>query len=87
MRLVGYSTDGPFRCIVYEFMTNGSLEDRLACRVCRFQMIYVILQVSYASIMGYWRQKADEKLGTPPLPQSNPEPLRSQGWKTEVCLE
>lgn len=32
VKLLGYSTDGPFRCIVYEFMSNGSLEDRLACR-------------------------------------------------------
>jgi len=33
VRLLGHSTDGPCRCIVYEFMSNGSLEDRLACRV------------------------------------------------------
>lgn len=31
--LVGYSLDGPSLCIVYEFMDNGSLLDRLATKV------------------------------------------------------
>lgn len=29
--LLGYSVDGPNKCLVYEYMTNGSLEDRLCC--------------------------------------------------------
>lgn len=30
--LLGYSWDNVQRCLVYEFMENGSLEDRLACK-------------------------------------------------------
>nr|XP_057930885.1 interleukin-1 receptor-associated kinase 4 isoform X2 [Doryrhamphus excisus] len=29
--MVGYSSDGPHPCVVYAFMANGSLLDRLAC--------------------------------------------------------
>lgn len=29
--LLGYSVDGPNKCLVYEYMINGSLEDRLCC--------------------------------------------------------
>ncbi|XP_054632210.1 interleukin-1 receptor-associated kinase 4 isoform X2 [Dunckerocampus dactyliophorus] len=29
--MVGYSCDGPYPCVVYAFMANGSLLDRLAC--------------------------------------------------------
>ncbi|XP_063878867.1 interleukin-1 receptor-associated kinase 4-like [Scylla paramamosain] len=29
--LVGYSCDGPDWCLVYDYMANGSLQDRLAC--------------------------------------------------------
>ncbi|KAF4532814.1 hypothetical protein B566_EDAN002664 [Ephemera danica] len=31
VQLLGYSCDGPCYCLVYEFMSNGSLQDRLAC--------------------------------------------------------
>ncbi|TMS37544.1 hypothetical protein L596_004454 [Steinernema carpocapsae] len=30
--LYGFSMDGPTPCLVYQFMANGSLEDRLLCR-------------------------------------------------------
>jgi len=33
VKLVGYSSDGPFNCIIYDYLSSGSLEDRLACRV------------------------------------------------------
>lgn len=33
LSLYGYSLDGPEPCLVYQFMANGSLEDRLGCRV------------------------------------------------------
>lgn len=29
--LLGYSNNGPFCCVVYAFMENGSLQERLAC--------------------------------------------------------
>uniref|UniRef100_A0A914EN46 Polynucleotide 5'-hydroxyl-kinase NOL9 n=1 Tax=Acrobeloides nanus TaxID=290746 RepID=A0A914EN46_9BILA len=32
LALYGYSMDGPEPCLVYQFMANGSLEDRLLCR-------------------------------------------------------
>jgi len=35
VKMIGYSTNGPYRCIVYELMSNGSLEDRLACSSVR----------------------------------------------------
>ncbi len=31
--LYGFSSDGPEPCLVYQFMANGSLEDRILCRV------------------------------------------------------
>lgn len=31
--LYGYSTGGERPCLVYKFMSNGSLEDRIQCRV------------------------------------------------------
>ncbi|VDK49565.1 unnamed protein product [Anisakis simplex] len=30
--LYGYSLDGPIPCLIYQFMANGSLEDRILCR-------------------------------------------------------
>uniref|UniRef100_A0A183CQ41 non-specific serine/threonine protein kinase n=1 Tax=Globodera pallida TaxID=36090 RepID=A0A183CQ41_GLOPA len=32
LSLYGYSLDGPEPCLVYQFMSNGTLEDRLLCR-------------------------------------------------------
>ncbi|XP_064605167.1 interleukin-1 receptor-associated kinase 4-like [Liolophura sinensis] len=32
LTLLGYSCDGPKSCIVYDYMVNGSLEDRLSCK-------------------------------------------------------
>ncbi|CAH1783278.1 unnamed protein product [Owenia fusiformis] len=34
LTLRGYSEDGPQFCLVYQYMVNGSLEDRLACKNC-----------------------------------------------------
>ena len=31
--LVGFSSDGPELCLIYEFMPNGALSHRLDCRV------------------------------------------------------
>ena len=31
--LIGYSAYGPKTCLVYEFMANGSLNNRLRCKV------------------------------------------------------
>ncbi|KAL3125032.1 hypothetical protein niasHT_000637 [Heterodera trifolii] len=33
LSLYGYSLDGPEPCLVYQFMSNGTLEDRLLCRL------------------------------------------------------
>ena len=33
LTLMGYSDNGPSRCIVYEFMCNGTLEDWLEGKV------------------------------------------------------
>ena len=33
LRLLGYSEDGECICLVYPYMSNGSLEDCLACKV------------------------------------------------------
>lgn len=33
MDMVGFSCDGQHPCLVYAFMANGSLFDRLACKV------------------------------------------------------
>jgi len=51
MKLLGYSTDGPHRCIVYEFMPNGSLEDRLACRVSRLLASTLALLDNWPNIL------------------------------------
>ena len=32
LSLLGYSSDGPACCLIYEYMAQASLEDRLACR-------------------------------------------------------
>ena len=31
--LYAFSLEGPEPCLVYQFMANGSLEDRILCRV------------------------------------------------------
>lgn len=33
LSLYGYSLDGPEPCLIYQYMANGSLADRLICRV------------------------------------------------------
>lgn len=33
VNMVGYSSDGQYPCLVYVYMSNGSLLDRLACLV------------------------------------------------------
>lgn len=33
VNMVGYSCDGQYPCLVYAYMSNGSLLDRLACLV------------------------------------------------------
>ncbi|XP_066997494.1 interleukin-1 receptor-associated kinase 4 isoform X2 [Anabrus simplex] len=37
--LLGYSCDGPAYCLVYEFMCNGSLQERLACQLGDFGLV------------------------------------------------
>ncbi|KAK3866155.1 hypothetical protein Pcinc_028293 [Petrolisthes cinctipes] len=32
LRLVGYSCDGPAWCLLYDYMSNGNLQDRLDCK-------------------------------------------------------
>ncbi|ESO98753.1 hypothetical protein LOTGIDRAFT_114172 [Lottia gigantea] len=32
VQLLGFSHDGPYNCLIYQLMTNGSLEDRLMCK-------------------------------------------------------
>ena len=49
VKLFGYSTNGPLRCIIYEFMSNASLEDRLACHVCLLITYSSVLFASYLS--------------------------------------
>lgn len=48
--LLGYSTDGPYLCLVYEFMPNGSLQDALECKDNRR-----VLE---------WQERVDIALGT-----------------------
>jgi len=40
VKLFGYSTDGPCRCIIYELMSNGSLEDRLSSSVLSISLSF-----------------------------------------------
>ncbi|KAK6195973.1 hypothetical protein SNE40_001288 [Patella caerulea] len=32
VHLLGFSNDGPCKCIVYQYISNGSLEDRIMCK-------------------------------------------------------
>ncbi|XP_034255254.1 interleukin-1 receptor-associated kinase 4-like [Thrips palmi] len=32
LRLIGFSEDGPNKCLVYEYMSQGNLHERLSCR-------------------------------------------------------
>lgn len=32
LRLIAYSCDGPENCLIYEYMSQGNLEERLSCR-------------------------------------------------------
>ena len=33
LELLGFSCDGAHNCLVFSYMSNGSLQDRLACKV------------------------------------------------------
>lgn len=44
VELLGFSSDGAQPCLVYEYMPNGSLLDRLACLVSK---IFSSFQLSY----------------------------------------
>nr|CAH0113726.1 unnamed protein product [Daphnia galeata] len=44
--LYGYSLGGDFPCLVYQFMPNGSLEDRLLCRQVPLLNLCLLLKVS-----------------------------------------
>lgn len=46
VKLIGCSTDGPLYCIVYEYVSHGSLEDSLACQVCSVS-IFVVRYSAY----------------------------------------
>ena len=41
--IIGYSNDGPYKCLIYTFMPNGSLEDALQCKVCSTMPFIVVL--------------------------------------------
>jgi serine/threonine protein kinase len=41
LSLYGYSLDGPEPCLIYQFMSNGSLEDRLLSKVTHFLIIFI----------------------------------------------
>lgn len=41
LSLVGYSCDGPHLCLMYPFMVNGSLQDRIECKV--FFIIFLFI--------------------------------------------
>lgn len=43
--LLGFSVDGPSLCLVYQFMQNGSLQDRLATQVSLHFVIMTFLKL------------------------------------------
>ena len=51
VRLIGFSSDGPQLCLIYEYLQRGALSHRLDCKVC----VYILMQlVSYLrSIYSY----------------------------------
>jgi len=53
IQLCGYSMDGAQLCLVYQFMENGSLENRLMCKVC------TVLQAACLSLVGKRHTKVD----------------------------
>jgi len=43
--LYGYSLDGPDPCLIYQYMANGSLEDRLLQRVIELYLyLYMFIE-------------------------------------------
>ena len=51
LKLIGYSANRSECCLVYSFMSNGSLEDRLACKVN--DQFFWFLMLSYITISTY----------------------------------
>lgn len=50
VELLGFSSDGAQPCLVYEYMPNGSLLDRLACLVSKISSSF---QFSCFAYMNY----------------------------------
>jgi serine/threonine protein kinase len=51
--LFGFSVGGYEPCLVYQFMPNGSLEDRLLCRVVIFYQYYTSEVETHCRILYY----------------------------------
>ncbi|KAK3095175.1 hypothetical protein FSP39_011056 [Pinctada imbricata] len=53
VELLGYSIDGPDKCLVYEYMLNGSLEDRLLCMNGTAPLSWQLrLEIAYGTAKG-----------------------------------
>ncbi|VDM24843.1 unnamed protein product [Toxocara canis] len=69
--LYGYSLDGPEPCLVYQFMANGSLEDRILCRhdssIVIFSLCFPHRYAEYNYVECGFLSRFRLQKGTPPL--------------------